>query len=211
MEPDCLSGTLRASYSHFNPRAPYGARRGRKKIANEGEPFQSTGSVWSPTIWFKLLCLAGKHFNPRAPYGARPIEGEGEREEDISIHGLRMEPDALAAERCSSGMHFNPRAPYGARQYRANGSSSTIHFNPRAPYGARLGMAQTSGAAKAFQSTGSVWSPTWLTCGLFSGFGISIHGLRVEPDSKPAQKLKISLGKFAKKHLRNMQRISNRC
>ena len=55
--------------------------------------FQSTGSVWSPTVQLIEFLF--------------PLK--------ISIHGLRVEPDALNETIVDSTNNFNPRAPCGAR------------------------------------------------------------------------------------------------
>ena len=148
---------------HFNPRAPYGARR-------------DSGPGWTTT---------GFHFNPRAPYGARRnYVSVWPGSLCISIHAphtgrdflppiLSLGTSTFQSTRpirgatcpgfcgfCGSG-YFNPRAPYGARQRPYHAEYSTIgfqstrpirgatvcslvadgcftYFNPRAPYGARL-------------------------------------------------------------------------
>ena len=56
--------------------------------------FQSTGSVWSPTVEGVKDNNNFLNFNPRAPCGARPNEFERAKQAGaISIHGLRVEPD----------------------------------------------------------------------------------------------------------------------
>ena len=171
--------------------------------------FQSTGSVWSPTLWEGPKPTATSYFNPRAPYGARLL--------------------ALAV--CLPVDYFNPRAPYGARLFWSLFKfSNYCYFNPRAPYGARrleeaqdicqllfqstgsvwsptclimegvITMTfQSTGSVwspttrriarrfeKSFQSTGSVWSPTARSDSRSGLRRISIHGLRMEPDFLPS-------------------------
>ena len=60
------------TFENFNPRAPCGARPEAEKPKPQKEIFQSTGSVWSPTAELNETAVA----------------------ENISIHGLRVEPDA---------------------------------------------------------------------------------------------------------------------
>ena len=69
------SGSCRPS--HFNPRAPRGARQEGKQAYGSNEQFQSTrparGATWSPPSWIRCTC----NFNPRAPRGARPDSDTG--------------------------------------------------------------------------------------------------------------------------------------
>ena len=99
----------------FNPRAPCGARLDDLWYQYKRITFQSTGSVWSPTLdhveIFRLIdfsihglrvepdskIILAKHFNI------------------FSIHGLRVEPDLLRVVQLIFLYFFNPRAPCGAR------------------------------------------------------------------------------------------------
>ena len=101
---------------HFNPRAPCGARRVFEAFKHAPWIFQSTGSVWSPTLWCSRAFGSIQYFNPRAPCGARRSSGVSFLNNSIfqstgsvwsptqtaefiskyfiiSIHGLRVEPD----------------------------------------------------------------------------------------------------------------------
>ena len=100
----------------FNPRAPYGARPG-KKWRNKQE----------------------KSFNPRAPYGARQVPPVPDFSDD-EFQPTRPVRGAAAWRSCwwRNGGGFNPRAPYGARLCPLNPLHHVGGFNPRAPYGARL-------------------------------------------------------------------------
>ena len=126
----------------------------------------------------------------------------------ISIHGLRVEPDPIKTLYRQKSLNFNPRAPCGARHsagassissrtFQSTGSvwsptqgsqarrRSLLHFNPRAPCGARHGGYHLYAKEQhKFQSTGSVWSPTFYLSMALQIMSISIHGLRVEPDSR---------------------------
>ena len=104
---------------HFNPRAPYGARRS----------YSSTVTLWA-------------NFNPRAPYGARLFNQRNKFFKILfqSTRPIRGATAALFAP-VYGGKHFNPRAPYGARLFSpVSWRSGFSDFNPRAPYGARLGF-----------------------------------------------------------------------
>ena len=161
MEPDEVDYCLKAMQKYFNPRAPYGARPGSPHIFPQEYYFNPRAPYGARLhVVFSFLSIL-VHFNPRAPYGARleqaidEIEGKKfqstgsvwsptylvhivDRGVKISIHGLRMEPDI----------------------FRRVALWQSLYFNPRAPYGARPKTAQKNGLCSAFQSTGSVWSPT---------------------------------------------------
>ena len=81
----------------------------------------------------------------------------------ISIHGLRVEPDALVL--------FLARRAFWI-------SIHGLRVEPDC-----LAISVTHGK-KLFQSTGSVWSPTRRAGSAYVVERISIHGLRVEPDQK---------------------------
>ena len=124
------------------------------------ETFQSTGSVWSPTVvpalfvFYEVFQSTGSVWSPtRVPHLHR-------RGRAFSIHGLRVEPD--------------PGSSLWAWPY--------MFFNPRAPCGARREFHTYTGVDVPFQSTGSVWSPTIFRASTRLFLPISIHGLRVEPD-----------------------------
>ena len=100
--------------------------------------FQSTGSVWSPTMATQIkgidisISIHGLRVEPDMPVKL------GDDYSGISIHGLRVEPDREREALRKAKENFNPRAPCGARHY----------------------LAQYPLSKRTFQSTGSVWSPT---------------------------------------------------
>ena len=124
---------------HFNPRAPYGARR-RPKI-----PI-------APPI---------SNFNPRAPYGARRISVlSGKRfqlfQSTRPIRGATSEPKRYQNQQSGfqstrpirgatragisihkTGHNFNPRAPYGARPAVTTGLSWASRISIHAPHTGR--------------------------------------------------------------------------
>ena len=183
MEPDDMGGDVAGQISDFNPRAPYGARHPQHlplslsglfqstgsvwsptvipAVALLNSPFQSTGSVWSPTPYIYLLLLFYFNFNPRAPYGARRgcvwttmdlklFQSTGSvwspttymediiEAIEISIHGLRVEPDFKQAR----DDRIEVISIHGLR----------VEPDRRVPFFSCLVL--------LFQSTGSVWSPT---------------------------------------------------
>ena len=145
---------------HFNPRAPFEARRGGR-----------------------LAPASNDRFNPRAPCGARParfwrtfwsipisihapLAGRDRQstslvhDADISTHAPLARRDYLPCRPPGTAWDFNPRAPCGARPVVGSRSTkshtfqptrplrgatirmwrpfrSCAHFNPRAPCGAR--------------------------------------------------------------------------
>ena len=131
------------------------------------EVFQSTGSVWSPTAGSEREREAlrfqstGSVWSPTTAFSIMKKHG------DISIHGLRVEPDRQKKLLTSQKIHFNPRAPCGARPIMllpaASRSCISIH-------GLRV-------EPDVNQSLVDLVI-----------LGISIHGLRVKPDQAAEHK-----------------------
>ena len=136
---DCSQYQPVPKTSYFNPRAPYGARRGLES----GSP-------------------SAQNFNPRAPYGARRVVSPNSLGNSGVFQSTRPIRGATSTGQFpgTPPFYFNPRAPYGARRFcetlstRNPGFQSTrpirgatlvrlfrwrlpTNFNPRAPYGAR--------------------------------------------------------------------------
>ena len=141
---------------YFNPRAPYGARRRKRRKARPPTRFQSTRPIRGATVSYPYPGVPDVEvFQSTRPIrGATMVTGEPEPMEPISIHaphtgrdyhGLRLYPD---------GGHFNPRAPYGAR---------------RTVVGLRVAT------AVGFQSTRPIRGATKPRGGDCQGRGISIH------------------------------------
>ena len=147
--------------SHFNPRAPCGARPavlppsvksvlisihaprvgrdcryGRQTVRRA--IFQSTRPVWGATLAFVFYPSEIPYFNPRAPCGAR-----------LFISNFAV-----------FHVYFNPRAPCGARPDCHRPQRLRMHFNPRAPCGARPAFRSLSIRSCSFQSTRPVWGAT---------------------------------------------------
>ena len=184
MEPDPNYSPHYADETDFNPRAPCGARLSHSLHFVKYFLFQSTGSVWSPTFGYILLLSVMLYFNPRAPCGARlNAFCLYSKSQSISIHGLRVEPDARRV-RCNPKLkHFNPRAPCGARHRRKRAYVDVIQFQSTGSVWSPTCTAKSKNSCVLFQSTGSVWSPTIAALLFCAQERISIHGLRVEPDT----------------------------
>ena len=94
----------RTTALHFNPRAPYGARRHGVVQLLHLLPISihvpRTGHDEERPVPMPRLI----YFNPRAPYGARLYQVPGR----------------------NTSRNFNPRAPYGARQQKC--TNSILHF-----------------------------------------------------------------------------------
>ena len=152
-----------SSINNFNPRAPYGARRGLGDLA--------------PLVFFD--------FNPRAPYGARPagcsccgstIRFQPTRPirgattillklpppSTISTHAPHTGRDIRTARNVDKIPVISTHAPHTGRDclYRADGSSQ-YHFNPRAPYGARPTVYPNSVSWSIFQPTRPIRGATF--------------------------------------------------
>ena len=106
---------LRYSMSHFNPRAPCGARQYLWHLSRTKQEFQPTRPLRGATGNCLRLLSKENNFNPRAPCGARR--------------------SGKLVTNCQT--NFNPRAPCGARRLSGNRSLCRLNFNPRAPCGAR--------------------------------------------------------------------------
>ena len=106
---------VRRRPSHFNPRAPCGARRSLSVYLNHQKGFQSTRPVWGATETQKL------------------VERDALFQSTRPVWGATRRPHA----RGPAHEYFNPRAPCGARRSAPVPRRARPHFNPRAPCGAR--------------------------------------------------------------------------
>ena len=146
---------------YFNPRAPYGARRGRTGEpirgafisihaphtgrdlgyglqVRDGKLFQSTRPIRGATGGNNRLKLCKQDFNPRAPYGARHLAHSGfVTSGGISIHAPHTGRDVAPNAIKPMPMDFNPRAPYGARPHRPSGRRAYRSISIHAPHTGR--------------------------------------------------------------------------
>ena len=138
---DHASGMEIVSLSDFNPRAPCGARR-RKRRHRSGH------------------C---RNFNPRAPCGARHLPPE-RHEEILRFQSTRPVWGATCADSAGhiSDHVISIHAPRVGRDFAASGKyqKEFSYFNPRAPCGARLNNFVDSAVIAGFQSTRPVWGAT---------------------------------------------------
>ena len=171
--------------SHFNPRAPRGARLCIRTTLEVRTLFQSTrpargatgrGLIPSPLYFISIHApregrdLQGFlgwcqvfDFNPRAPRGAR----------------RRGEIDVI------SPLYFNPRAPRGARRYLAIVYLSLCKFQSTRPArGATPQNLKHSRIVYPFQSTRPARGATWSLRPDERGGSISIHAPREGRDEK---------------------------
>ena len=125
--------------THFNPRAPYGARLACFLAADD----VSRISIHAPHTGRDQPDKESRneytHFNPRAPYGARQaVSSETVVQREISIHAPhtgRDEMETLATRFCTTFQSTRPIR--GATHVTRGNVVDVLHFNPRAPYGAR--------------------------------------------------------------------------
>ena len=124
---------------NFNPRAPYGARPAKYAFSAALELFQSTRPIRGATVTEHIVDVKPDDFNPRAPYGARHVSLLRILwKQIISIHAPHTGRDHNPLWLFFRTTYFNPRAPYGARLHAVSDNCfSNFDFNPRAPYGAR--------------------------------------------------------------------------
>ena len=139
---DCGARQRGSLRGHFNPRAPYGARR--------------------PS---RCRCLHRGYFNPRAPYGARHTKNVlSLYSSSISIHAPHTGRDTPRTFSAFIPALFQSTRPIrGATAQSIITTSAPTNFNPRAPYGAR----RTAEGGKlykiTFQSTRPIRGATWPT------------------------------------------------
>ena len=163
---------------YFNPRAPYGARRG----GPGPESGACTISIHAPHTGRDstqaLQQTVIKNFNPRAPYGARPARGGGHKarpprfQSTRPIRGATCPPPLAAPGRrrfqstrpirgatkpggiCQATAEFQSTRPIRGATCLV-GAGVTLHhdFNPRAPYGARPPPLSQPIRFRRFQST----------------------------------------------------------
>ena len=147
---DCPGETQR---EHFNPLAPYVARRYDHPWPGGGGKFQSTRPMRGETLWTPVRICPAQFQSTRPVRGETRALGILQREPGISIHSPRTGRDTSdwliprlrelfqstrpAKSTLWSSCDFNPLAPYGARPACSTSSTWTSHFNPLAPYGAR--------------------------------------------------------------------------
>ena len=123
--------------THFNPRAPRGARQRAwhrfvdtyafqstrpawgatpvPKPCLTQRLFQSTRPAWGATTVITISCMPVTFQSTRPAWGATQIEERIAKHIEISIHAPRVGRDGNT--RCGAGGYpdFNPRAPRGAR------------------------------------------------------------------------------------------------
>ena len=130
---------MRRSSSHFNPRAPCGARRAGTRSDRAAYHISTHAPLAGRDTARHPPTCSASNFNPRAPCGARP------RRWMILPYRALISTHAPLAGRDNTFHplfcvchYFNPRAPCGARRHRGQGRGVGQYFNPRAPCGARL-------------------------------------------------------------------------
>ena len=110
---------LRALYRqrqerNFNPRSPWGERRGYVARIPNTKRFQSTLPVGGATMSKFLRHLLDLNFNPRSPWGER------------------LYPRRQLGGDCQ---HFNPRSPWGERLTRSRHVPCSVEFQSTLPVG----------------------------------------------------------------------------
>ena len=129
----CPAGTAQST-SHFNPRAPCGARPLADWAYLTAFRFQSTRPMRGATPWRTYCPARSGHFNPRAPCGARlppncsPVMGSVFQ----STRPMRGATPASSSVGHPS-QNFNPRAPCGARQVWSNDETAELVFQSTRP------------------------------------------------------------------------------
>ena len=122
----------------------------------------------------RLLHAAETDFYPRSPYGERPLQLPVYASTDVFLPTLSV---------------------WRATVYRLIKMYRPINFYPRSPYGERPAFQFAVNSGTIFLPTLSVWRATagYEVCNLL--YIISTHALRMESDSKSAQKFPALLHK----------------
>ena len=174
--------------TYFNPRAPCGARRMRRRPRRSPLQFQSTRPMRGATGKASRSTGIASNFNPRAPCGARPSPRAARAaSQRISIHAPHAGRDATPIPLSMSAYTFQSTRPMrGATSssYRRRGHGSD--FNPRAPCGARLARPPGGGGGEIFQSTRPMRGATGGIPPALCRDDISIHAPHAGRDSPPA-------------------------
>ena len=156
---------------NFNPRTPYGVRRGRCRRRPFRAQFQSThpirGATWEnvPGALSSNISIHAPHtgcdfaavlfpavsanFNPRTPYGVRLYGAVVYTPEHlISIHAPHTGCDGSVPIGFSGPCQFQSTHPIrGATGSLTAARPPTVrNFNPRTPYGVRHGTATPPGS-----------------------------------------------------------------
>ena len=150
--------------SHFNPRAPCGARRLSAICALMKSKFQPTRPLRGATSLFVNGQVRLCYFNPRAPCGARqracgiangaigfqptrPLRGatlvtayKASEQKDISTHAPLAGRDSDTKSPKTGKKLFQPTRPLRGATYLSRDAACGRYFNPRAPCGARLSV-----------------------------------------------------------------------
>ena len=102
-------------YTHFNPRAPCGARQLESKLVGIASNFNPRAPCGA-RLRTKIKGGQPLYFNPRAPCGARLACMRPRTDhEQISIHAPHAGRDCTRRTYLYWRIYFNPRAPCGAR------------------------------------------------------------------------------------------------
>ena len=159
---DVRPGSCTVRRTHFNPRAPRGARRQHRRQLKRRTKISIHAPREGRDATSALTCgTSRRYFNPRAPRGARPrireyyysgrefqstrpARGATFRSHSfswyvwISIHAPREGRDRVEAFRVNVS-NISIHAPREGRDYYGLVRRYVLHhFNPRAPRGARL-------------------------------------------------------------------------
>ena len=125
--------------THFNPRAPCGARRCRECAQHGIRTFQSTRPVRGAT---SIICHANTPLQEISIHAPRAGRDRYFGRDDInlyniSIHAPRAGRDGTGEQRMCQNQNFNPRAPCGARHRRDADLLNRGHISIHAPRAGR--------------------------------------------------------------------------
>ena len=175
--------------AHFNPRAPYGARRHGHRKDSSGVSISihapHTGRDYVLCQGVRLLLIS-----IHAPHTGRDyFRRSCVKTDEISIHAPHTGRDSQSDFiRSSILYYFNPRAPYGARPVFDKRLHRVNNFNPRAPYGARRTTPQPVCPYSYFNPRAPYGARLWLLRRVSRLFDISIHAPHTGRDDRQTQR-----------------------
>ena len=131
---------MRSHRSHFNPRAPCGARLRSDSRLYEDRNFNPRAPCGARQIIY-IKSISRIRFQPTRPLrGATRRNRSANRIRNISTHAPLAGRDKVTKFMVFLHQHFNPRAPCGARQALINGVRAEVIISTHAPLAGRDGV-----------------------------------------------------------------------
>ena len=184
---DVLTSRNRHCQSHFNPRAPCGARL-KPVMRTAGVTYFNPRAPCGARHIDNGLGCTFDDFNPRAPCGARPQPYLTHSRKNSPFQPTRpLRGATLSVSKFATLKRISTHAPLAGRDHNiAETPTLSKNFNPRAPCGARLLIRNTGLARHAFQPTRPLRGATVVRVVPRISFEISTHAPLAGRDRYPA-------------------------